>query len=370
LKKKILFCTDSPGYGGAEKDLITIISYLKEDFDVELLVSKSASFEIKNFIKEQGIIFHYHIVGNRVRDFFLVYFAACTLLLNNRDKLFVIWCHHLDSFRWLQLALAIFKRKYIIVERIFPSSLNDIKKSKLTIPIKKFVCSRSYANVICAYSQVENYRKFFAAKKITVIPNSRNIIEIKKTVLNYKKSFIPEIQLKGIRIVSIGRLTEQKDPLTVINAVNMLKNIYDVTLVLVGDGELMDIINNTINSLKLDNVILIGYDETPLKWLAHADIFILNSTSEGLPGALIEAMAASIPCIATDIPGNRELLINNTTGLSIPINNISALAKAISHLIENSEERKLFAKNGYEHVLKNYDSEIEKEQWFELLKVI
>jgi glycosyltransferase involved in cell wall biosynthesis len=45
----------------------------------------------------------------------------------------------------------------------------------------------------------------------------------------------------------------------------------------------------------MDNVYLIGYEETPLRWLAFTDIFILNSLFEGLPGVLIEAMAAGVP---------------------------------------------------------------------------
>ena len=365
-KNKLLFCTDSPGFGGAEKSLFRVITFLKHDYEIELVINKAASKELFEFIKTNNLPFQFLKTGNGWADFLSSFFAACKLLLNKSNYRFVIWCHHLDTYRWLQFALAVFRKKFFVIERLIPSKLFDLNNSKLTIPLKKFVCSRSLGNILCAYSQVENYRNFFDANNITVIPNSRNINQIRKVVANYKQTFQPTVALKGICITSIGRLAEQKDPLTIINAVHALKHKYSVSLVLVGDGELMPVLQQQIKKLKMDNVFLIGHDEKPLRWLAYTDIFILNSLYEGLPGALIEAMAAGVPCIATDIPGNRELVIDKETGLLISINNAQALADSISYLIEHPVERKLYAQRAYEHVLNNYDLAIEKEKWLQL----
>lgn len=370
IHKKIIFFIDSPGYGGSEINAINLIDTLKDHFKIELVLNQYHCIEIVEYAKLNVIPIHFFNVANNQINFFKGMFYANRILNKFKNELVIIWCHHIDSNRWIQFCSALKGIKYIIVEQLIPTELSDLKKSRLTIPIKKYVCSHSFTNVICAYSQEANYSKFFSTNRITVIPNTRNILKIKKNILEYKQRFIPKFPLNGICIVSIGRLAEQKDPVTLINAVNMLKNKYVITLILVGDGELMNFVKTTINTYLMENVILIGHDELPLKWLAHADIFILNSTSEGLPGALIEAMASSVTCIATDIPGNRELIINNKTGLSIPIKNEISLAKAISFLIENPDKSKLYAENGFEHVIKNYDFEIERNLWTALLKKV
>ena len=205
---------------------------------------------------------------------------------------------------------------------------------------------------------------------MTVIPNSRNILQINEAVLQNSQTFVPSIPLKGIRVLSIGRLTEQKDPLTIVKAVQALKEQCKLSLVLVGDGVLMKELKNIIETEEMDNMFLVGYDPDPLKWLACADIFILNSVSEGLPGALIEAMAAGLPCIATDIPGNRELVINKRTGLLIPVHDQQALMNAISYLVDQPQEAKQFAANGFSHVLNQYDSSVEQSKWLTLFNTI
>jgi hypothetical protein len=119
--------------------------------------------------------------------------------------LIIIWCHHLDSNRWIQLTAAIRKSKFIIVEQLLPSEYKQLSNSKLTIPIKKFVSSRSAKNVICAYSQFDKYCKIFKTNNVEIIPNTRNVKQIQKLVNYFKQTFQVPFELKGICVTYVGR---------------------------------------------------------------------------------------------------------------------------------------------------------------------
>ena len=91
--------------------------------------------------------------------------------------------------------------------------------------------------------------------------------------------------------------------------------------------------------------------------LAAADIFVLPSRSEGFSNALIEAMAAGLPTIATDVGGNSEAIANKRSGLIVPPEDASALARAIETLLENPEFADSLSQGGRQAVEQNFSSD-------------
>ena len=75
--------------------------------------------------------------------------------------------------------------------------------------------------------------------------------------------------------------------------------------------------------------------EDAQSWLAWADCFVLPSRREGLSNALLEAMAMGLPCIANDIPPNREVLADGEAGILVPGGNVEALREQMAHLTVN-----------------------------------
>lgn len=367
-KNKIIWCADSPGWGGSEKDLIRILGYLHDNTRNSLLLNKYCSNEFLTFVKDNNYNYRLISCGNSLKEILLSFYVFCKKFLFRKDVIFIFWCHHLDTFRWQQLFCSLFGKKFGIVERLIPSDNSFLKQSKLTRPLKRIANNNAMWVVLCSFSQQENYQNWFSPKRLLVIPNSRKITDIRLRVAHYKKVFEPPFEVKETCICSIARLEDQKDPLTILDAVYQLKDKQDITLILVGDGTLMQLLQERIELYNLSNVYLIGHDYEPLKWLAYANIFILNSLSEGLPGVLIEAMAAGVACIATDIPGNRELVIHEQTGLLIPIKNAKALAFAIERLIKNRELKDQCSTNAYQHVIENYDDSAEEKKWLDLLE--
>jgi glycosyltransferase involved in cell wall biosynthesis len=96
-----------------------------------------------------------------------------------------------------------------------------------------------------------------------------------------------------------------------------------------------------------DRVIFLGQIPTPQvrALLETADLFVLNSGYEGMPHVVLEAMAARVPVIATDVGGTSEIVKHNQTGLLIPVGNERALLTAVRELLGNTETRTRLVSN-------------------------
>jgi len=104
--------------------------------------------------------------------------------------------------------------------------------------------------------------------------------------------------------------------------------------------------------------------------LAVSSLFVLPSLIEGLPGALIEAMAAMVPCIATDIPGNRELIKHGYTGRSFTPKNVKQLTSCIHEALSNTEQTNSLVNAAFELVHQHYNETAERSSWIRLMASI
>lgn len=144
-------------------------------------------------------------------------------------------------------------------------------------------------------------------------------------------------------IVSVGRLTKQKNQTLLINAFTSLAMKFsDVKLYLYGDGELYNQLNEKVLLLGLQGrIVLKGrFEDIPMA-LSEASIFVLSSDFEGAPNALMEAMAVGVACISTDCPcGGPKMMINhNKNGILVPVGDLDELEEAISDLLSNPDKR-------------------------------
>ncbi len=137
-------------------------------------------------------------------------------------------------------------------------------------------------------------------------------------------------------LVAVGRLTRQKNHALLIDAVAELRTRRPLRLEILGDGPLRLDLETRIARLGLeDTVALRGHVRDVPERLAAADLFVLSSDYEGLPLALLEAMAAGCPVVATDCPhGPAEVLENGRWGRLVPVGQTDALAAAILSALE------------------------------------
>jgi glycosyltransferase involved in cell wall biosynthesis len=137
------------------------------------------------------------------------------------------------------------------------------------------------------------------------------------------------------RFLYLGRLStnSRRDIPTLIRAFDRVAARHtDIELALVGNGDLFGDTLALVNAcVARDRIQVPGFD-TPNKWLSWADCFVLPSRTEGLSNALLEAMAAGLPCIANDIPPNREVLNNGEAGILVPVSDEDRLVEAMEKM--------------------------------------
>ncbi len=142
-------------------------------------------------------------------------------------------------------------------------------------------------------------------------------------------------------IVAVGRLNSQKNQALLIRAYAALGPVED-KLVIYGEGELRKELEILVQTLGLDGrVFLPGLSDNIPEDLKRAKFFVLSSDYEGMPNALLEAMALGLPCISTDCPcgGPAEVIANGENGLLVPVKNQQALTTAMRTLLECPEKR-------------------------------
>ena len=152
-----------------------------------------------------------------------------------------------------------------------------------------------------------------------------------------------------------GRLDPVKGLLVLINAFGDVASQTSAHLLLAGDGPLRLKLAKQIARLNLGaRVHLLGPRTDVPGLLKIATVFVFPSRTEGLPNALLEAMAAGCPIIATDVPGCRDLITHDRTGLLVPYGDTSRLADGIRHLIRDTVMAKRLAEDASQVVNRDW----------------
>jgi len=165
-------------------------------------------------------------------------------------------------------------------------------------------------------------------------------------------------------VLSVGRLVEQKDPATLLAAFAAVHTRRSARLMFMGEGPLKITLAAQAAALGVaDDVEFSGWEDNPFPAMAHADVFVLPSKFEGLPGVLIQALACGCPPVATDCPGgSAEILDHGRFGTLVPIGDVQAMARAIEDTLDNPPDRALLKLRAEE-----YSAEKSAQRYAELL---
>ncbi len=153
--------------------------------------------------------------------------------------------------------------------------------------------------------------------------------------------------LKKNFILSVGRLTKQKDHKTLIRAIRVLneKKIY-VNLKILGDGELKKDLKNLVEELQLNKQIkFYGWKKNTTIFFKRAKLFVLSSLYEGFGNVLVDAINYQVPIITTNCKsGPTEIILNNKGGFITPVSDAISMAKTINYCLKNYDIAKKKAK--------------------------
>ena len=196
------------------------------------------------------------------------------------------------------------------------------------------------------------------------ILNPFDFKKIKKLAFEKTKKIF---KTNSIRLISVGRLTDQKDQLTTLKAIRDCKS-DNVELVILGKGKNESSLKKFCHENKLNKKIkFMGYKKNPFKYIKQAEILILSSIFEGSPNILVEALFLKKYVISTDCPtGPNEILNKGKFGELVQIGN----SKQIIKLIDNYKKNKKIKKKilmGY-NSLKRYDYKSNCDHYYKLIK--
>ncbi len=173
----------------------------------------------------------------------------------------------------------------------------------------------------------------------------------------FKKSL--GIKTDSFVIGTLGRLTPQKAHHVLLKAAKrvIVEKPFAV-FIIAGDGFLKDELKEYAEQLKISqNVKFLGFRSDTRRLLSIMDVFVLSSIDEGLPMAMLEAMAAKLPVVATSVGDIPKVIKNDENGLLVEPKNSNALADKILFLLDSPTVRKTIGIKGFETVKEYYSKE-------------
>lgn len=221
--------------------------------------------------------------------------------------------------------------------------------------------------VICVSQGVKKHlsKLGFDPEKIDVIYNG---IPVAEFLPHQKVSFQERLD----NLIMVARFARQKDHESLIRAIKILQDSYpQLQLLLIGGGKqrYKEQSIALCQELQLtDRVKFLNQQSRPeiQQLLGKNKIFVLSTHHEGLPLALIEAMAAGCAVIASNVDGVSELIDHQKTGLLVNPSNPQALADAIRYLLDHPEQAAEFARGGQENAIQHFNMETMVQQYEQL----
>lgn len=330
--KKIMFYINAIHDGGAERVMVNLAKFFSEaGYDTSLVTSFRDKWEyplaetVKRFTLEEQEIKQSRLTRNFTRIFKLR-----KLCKEEKPDILVSFMEE-PNFRAI-LATRGMPVKTLVSVRNDP---NKEYAGKLGAFVGKVLLPMSDG---CVF-QTKEAQKWFPEK----------LQKKSKIIYNAVKEDFYQIERRPNRgeIVTCGRLTEQKNHAMLIAAfAEVIKRHPYATLKIYGEGTLRDTLQGQINIMGLQGkAFLMGATDNVGKALETADLFVLSSDYEGMPNALMEAMAAGVPCISTDCPcgGPRELFSGIESSSLVHVGHKLLMAETIKAFFSNENKLK---KNG------------------------
>ena len=353
--RKIMFHLNSLGKGGAER-VVSLLSneFVKHNMEVVIATEwvSDEEYELDSAIKRiHAGLSKEDETASRLAKQWIRIRNLRKVLLEERPDVLISFCVK-ANYRAMMASTGM--RIPVIV-----SVRNDPKidyVGRIRGVMNKLFLNRASG---CVF-QTQEAKEFFdevLQKKSRIICNPVN----EKYLKAEKK-----VPLK--KIVCVGRLVAQKNQMLLVNAFEKVLEKYpDYHLYLYGDGsddECKDELLQYVKGKLKEHVHFMGLSSTLEKDMADAAMFVLPSNYEGMPNALMEAMALGLPVISTDCPcgGSRYWITHGTTGQLVPVKDVESMAKAMEFYIENPKEAATMGANARER-LKEATLEKVFEQW-------
>ena len=351
MKLRVCLIIPTLDQGGAEKQISLLARGLdRNEFDVNVIVLTRTGPREAELI-ESGIAVHH---------------------IHKRAKL--------DPFAWLRLRKLLKQLKPDIVHTwIFAANAYgrtaalsakvpvilgsersiDLWKNSFQFWIDRIIAKRTQGITVNCKGTIDLYSQHgFDPKSFYFIPNGIEPAEPSK--LNRVQACERMgVQAEKKIIVSIGRLWPQKGYKDLLWAAELLRVMReDVCYIIIGEGpdrERLELYRDNIRGAS--QIFFLGHRSDARELLPHCDILWNGSLHEGQSNVILEAMQSGIAVVASDIPGNRELIQHDRTGLLYPVGNVDDLTRYTNQLLNDESRRKKMIADAQQHVKQEHSVE-------------
>jgi glycosyltransferase involved in cell wall biosynthesis len=289
-------------------------------FEVHGRCNLSVVMQLRSFIIQNRVdILHTHVYKQDITGLLAAQGTNCKIVSTPHG-----WSKHCDFKLWCYEAL-----------------------NRVIFPFFDAVCPLSeelYQPLVCLPGMK---RKLWLIRNAVDTLEIDNHGEINSTMLQWKKE-------GAVVIGYVGQLIPRKGLDVLLRAMAMIDGM-NWRLAIVGDGGSRFELESLSGQLGLsEKVHFFGYRKDRLGFLRGFDIFVLPSRLEGIPRCLMEAMAANVPVVASDIPGCRQLIFNGKTGILFSVDRPESLAKAIVQVGTDPYLAKSLAGTGFDFVHREF----------------
>jgi glycosyltransferase involved in cell wall biosynthesis len=234
------------------------------------------------------------------------------------------------------------------------------RQHRLLAPLLRRVWKRAKAVVANSQGLRDLAHKFDPKSPIAVIPNG----------VDLERFHVAQRSWQPARLLFVGRVVYQKGLDVLLQALAGLKKM-DWTLEIMGDGPQRAALENLAGSLSIsERISFSGWKQAGelVAAYARANLFAYPSRHEGMPNALLEAMASGLPAVATHIAGNEELVAHEETGLLTPSDDVASLQARLAELIGDADARQRMGAAARERVAARYSWQRVATEYFELIQ--
>ena len=355
-KNLIVFMPSIEG-GGVEKNLFLVCNYLvkkisklkvitisnkysnKFDKSVEIISLKSRQWDrysrkIKYFLAL--ILLIKEILKNKNSTVFSFQANIYCILVCKIFSIRVIARSNTAPIGWSKnfFKRLIFKVVLNLSDKVLVNSLEFKKELKKELNI----------NSVCIYNPLDK----------------EQIKKIQKTINIFNST-------KKLKILNIGRFTEQKDQLTFLKSLNFLKGKLNFEARIIGRGELKNKLQKYINYNNLKSYVkILNFKTNPYPFIKQTDVFVLSSRYEGLPNVILESLVLRKFVISSRCStGPKEILLNGRGGLLFSVGNYRELASKIIYFYNNKKKSKSMLSKAY-YSLDRFDFKLNLEKYLKI----
>jgi glycosyltransferase involved in cell wall biosynthesis len=354
---RILLVIDSyfPGTGGTERQLAQLAPRLKasghhvEILCPRLLPSMSLREDFNGIPVRRVAYPRFRKIGA-----FILLLKMAGVLLRRYRRYDVIHVHIVNNIAPVIGALRPFLRARLVAKVSGATELSGglldptLSKKPATIIRNYFVRRFHFMQVISRETREALIRAGYDRSGLIEIPNGVN-------TGTFAAGDRRRAHGKKTTAVYAGRLRRVKGVDILLHAWARVVARCEAELIILGDGEEYDKLLELATTLRIsDRVTFVGDCRDIAPYLRRSDVYVQPSRQEGLPNAVIEAMAAGLPVVATRVGGNRDLVVDGETGLLVDSESSDELATAICALLADADTRLRMGSSASRYAIQNY----------------